>query len=75
MSAREFAKDVLRDRLQIAELHEGENFRFGYGAEADMQTLTAAGSGVGVPGAGVCAGAADGRRGVVEPNSGAGGGG
>lgn len=47
MSAREFAKDVLRDRLQIAELHEGENFRFGYGAEADMQTLTDLGAELG----------------------------
>ena len=47
MSARSFAKDVLRDRLQIAELHEGENFRFGYGAEADMQTLTALGAELG----------------------------
>ena len=47
MSPRGFAKDVLRDRLQIAELHEGENFRFGYGAEADMQTLTALGEELG----------------------------
>lgn len=47
MSAREFAKDVLMDRLQIAELHEGENFRFGYGAEADMQTLTTLGAELG----------------------------
>ena len=52
MSAREFASAVLRDRLQIAELHEGENFRFGFGAEADVQTL-----------------AADGRCGVVKPDS------
>lgn len=47
MSARGFAKDVLRDRLHIEELHEGENFRFGYGAEADMQTLTMLGSELG----------------------------
>ncbi len=47
MSARSFAKDVLRDGLQIAELHEGENFRFGYGAEADMQTLTMLGAELG----------------------------
>ena len=47
MSARGFAADVLRDRLQIAELHEGENFRFGYGAEADMQTLTMLGAELG----------------------------
>ena len=47
MSARSFAKDVLRDRLQIEELHEGENFRFGYGAEADMQTLSMLGAELG----------------------------
>ncbi len=47
MSAREFAKEVLRDRLHIDELHEGENFRFGYGAEADMQTLTVLGAELG----------------------------
>ena len=40
MSAFDFAKDILRDRLLIDELHEGENFRFGYGAEADVHTLT-----------------------------------
>ncbi len=47
MSARRFAKEVLHERLQIAELHEGENFRFGYGAEADMQTLTTLGAELG----------------------------
>ncbi len=46
-SARDFAGDVLRDRLKIVELHEGENFRFGFGAEADVQTLTALGAELG----------------------------
>ena len=47
MNAREFAEDVLLHRLQIEELHEGENFRFGYGAEADMQTLSVLGAELG----------------------------
>lgn len=47
MSARGFAQQVLLDRLHITELHEGENFRFGYGAEADMQTLTVMGAELG----------------------------
>lgn len=47
MSAYDFAREILRDRLRIAELHEGENFRFGYGAEADMQTLTTLGAELG----------------------------
>jgi riboflavin kinase/FMN adenylyltransferase len=38
-SARAFASEVLRDRLKVAELHEGENFRFGYEAEAGVETL------------------------------------
>ena len=48
MSAREFATEILRDRLQIVELHEGENFRFGYGAEAGVGTLTALGAELGL---------------------------
>jgi len=39
MSARRFAEEVLRDRLQAAEVHEGENFRFGHDAEAGAETL------------------------------------
>ncbi len=39
MSARAFAEEVLRARLGVVELHEGENFRFGYQAEAGVETL------------------------------------
>jgi riboflavin kinase/FMN adenylyltransferase len=39
MTAREFASHVLRNRLGVIELHEGENFRFGYQAEAGIDTL------------------------------------
>lgn len=39
MTAREFATEILCHRLHVAELHEGENFRFGHGAEADMNAL------------------------------------
>ena len=39
MSARQFAEEILRRKLNIVELHEGENFRFGRGAEADIATL------------------------------------
>ncbi len=39
-SAREFAQRVLRDALAAAEVHEGETFRFGHRAEADIAGLT-----------------------------------
>jgi riboflavin kinase/FMN adenylyltransferase len=39
MTARAFATEVLQQRLHVTELHEGENFRFGYQAEADIETL------------------------------------
>jgi riboflavin kinase/FMN adenylyltransferase len=39
MSARTFATDVLRQSLHVTELHEGENFRFGYRAEAGIESL------------------------------------
>lgn len=39
MSARTFATDVLKRVLHVTELHEGENFRFGYQAEAGIETL------------------------------------
>ena len=32
-TAREFAAEVLQHSLRVTELHEGENFRFGYQAE------------------------------------------
>lgn len=46
-SARAFAADILRDRLDVIELHEGENFRFGHNAEADIHTLAALGTELG----------------------------
>ncbi len=39
LSARQFATDVLRNALQVVEVHEGENFRFGHDAEAGANTL------------------------------------
>jgi len=39
MSAQQFAQEILRQKLNIVELHEGENFRFGRGAEAGIDTL------------------------------------
>jgi riboflavin kinase / FMN adenylyltransferase len=39
-SARQFAERVLRDALHTVEVHEGETFRFGYGAAADITGLS-----------------------------------
>ena len=39
MSARTFATDVLQQVLHVTELHEGENFHFGYQAEAGIDSL------------------------------------
>jgi riboflavin kinase/FMN adenylyltransferase len=39
MTARAFATDVLKQRLGVVALHEGENFRFGYRAEAGVESL------------------------------------
>jgi riboflavin kinase/FMN adenylyltransferase len=38
-TARQFAETVLRDGLRAVEVHEGETFRFGFGAEADVAGL------------------------------------
>ncbi len=38
-TARDFATGLLRDRLHAVEVHEGENFRFGYQAAADIVGL------------------------------------
>jgi riboflavin kinase / FMN adenylyltransferase len=46
-TAREFATGVLHDALKVKELHEGENFRFGYQAEAGIESLEALGSELG----------------------------
>lgn len=39
-TARQFAERVLCDALHTEEIHEGETFRFGHQAEADIQGLT-----------------------------------
>lgn len=39
-TAHDFCKRVLCDALHTAEVHEGETFRFGYGAEADVSGLS-----------------------------------
>jgi riboflavin kinase / FMN adenylyltransferase len=43
MTARNFAKEILQQTLHVKELHEGENFRFGYQAEAGIESLEALG--------------------------------
>jgi riboflavin kinase/FMN adenylyltransferase len=39
MSPRQFAHDILKQRLQVREVHEGYNFRFGHKAEGDVKML------------------------------------
>jgi riboflavin kinase/FMN adenylyltransferase len=38
-SARDFAERVLQQTLHVTEVHEGENFRFGYQAEGGIESL------------------------------------
>lgn len=40
MSPREFAEQILRDRLRAVEVHEGFNFHFGHKASGDVAMLT-----------------------------------
>ena len=47
LSAEDFARQILRDRVHAREVHEGETFRFGYNAAADMQSLSALGRDLG----------------------------
>jgi riboflavin kinase/FMN adenylyltransferase len=42
-TAREFAAEILRDRIHAIEVHEGENFRFGHHAEAGVDGLASLG--------------------------------
>jgi riboflavin kinase/FMN adenylyltransferase len=46
-SAESFARDVLLHRLHAVEVHEGDNFRFGYRAEAGVDELRALGTQLG----------------------------
>jgi riboflavin kinase/FMN adenylyltransferase len=43
LSAEEFTRAVLVEALRCREVHEGENFRFGYGASVDIHGLAALG--------------------------------
>jgi riboflavin kinase / FMN adenylyltransferase len=43
MTARTFATEILEQALHVTQLHEGENFRFGYQAEAGIESLEALG--------------------------------
>ncbi|HEX4020545.1 MAG TPA: bifunctional riboflavin kinase/FAD synthetase [Acidobacteriaceae bacterium] len=47
LSALQFAGTVLRDALHAIEVHEGENFRFGRDANADVHTLASLGAELG----------------------------
>jgi riboflavin kinase/FMN adenylyltransferase len=47
LSAEAFARQILCDACSIREIHEGETFRFGYQAEADMDSLAAIGQRLG----------------------------
>jgi riboflavin kinase/FMN adenylyltransferase len=46
-TARHFAETVLRDALHAVEVHEGETFRFGHNAEADIASLSQLGDELG----------------------------
>ncbi|MCU1298684.1 MAG: adenylyltransferase [Acidobacteriaceae bacterium] len=39
MTPRQFAHDILKERLRVREVHEGYNFRFGHKAEGDVNML------------------------------------
>ena len=47
LSAEAFARDILCNACNIREIHEGETFRFGYQAEAGMDSLAAIGQRLG----------------------------
>ena len=40
LTPREFAEQILKDKLKACEVHEGYNFRFGHKAAGDVNTLT-----------------------------------
>jgi riboflavin kinase/FMN adenylyltransferase len=46
-TARQFAERVLRDALHTVEVHEGETFRFGHNAAADVASLSELGGELG----------------------------
>jgi len=40
LTPREFAEEILKNKLKACEVHEGYNFRFGHKAAGDVNTLT-----------------------------------
>ena len=47
LTAEAFAREILRDAINVREVHEGENFRFGHGAAVDIHGLSALGQQLG----------------------------
>lgn len=47
LSAEAFATEILHAALKVREVHEGENFRFGYGATVDIKGLALIGEKLG----------------------------
>jgi riboflavin kinase/FMN adenylyltransferase len=43
LTAEAFAREILRGAVNVREVHEGENFRFGHGAAVDIHGLAALG--------------------------------
>ncbi len=68
-TARHFAERVLRDALHAVEVHEGETFRFGYQAEADIAGLSELGRELGFGVRGVCALHRARRGHLIQPHS------
>ena len=48
LTAREFARNILHDSLHAIEVHEGDNFRFGADADADVNDLSSLGEDFGL---------------------------
>ena len=47
LTARDFASKILRNTLNVVEIHEGEDFRFGYNAQAGIDSLAQLGTELG----------------------------
>jgi riboflavin kinase/FMN adenylyltransferase len=47
LTAEAFAREILRGAVNVREVHEGENFRFGHGAAVDIHGLAALGQELG----------------------------
>jgi riboflavin kinase / FMN adenylyltransferase len=66
LTSREFARTILSGALGAMEVHEGENFRFGADAGADVRELSALGKEFGFK---VCVHSAIARRGTIISSS------